>query len=254
MTTANTAPKPAQEPVKPVLFVMGMRTDWGLFMPALFRLVREEHAGIHLLETGAPLGTGNFTSTAVQNDLEPDKTPVAPGVVSPPADPHPLEVMPEGRQQTVEPRSAADPNLAWPDTVASTAQMSGFVSEMLEYFRAAGFRAAGEWKPDFDRALLGEYAHGIGASVIAIPKRTLIAGIMQNAYVGKLEEQGFRVELLEEVSGDELEALKQEATGGASNRDAAATTRNQDPATVGGNLDAPTAVGTGAPAAQGGRS
>jgi hypothetical protein len=165
--------------IQPILFVIGQRDDWGLFMPQLLRLAKEHGAGIYVLETGAPLGTGNFTSNAVQNKPAPTDAP-----------------------------QPTDDTLAWPDTVISSAVMNDFVDGLVRYFRKAGFKSAGDWKPDFDHAKLGEYAEGIGASIIAMPKTGFPASLIQGTHVSTLESQGYHVELLEEVTQEELDALK----------------------------------------------
>ncbi len=165
--------------VQPILFVLGQRDDWGLFMPQLLRLAQQNHTGIHVLETGAPLGTGNFTSNAVQNKSAPSDTP-----------------------------QPTDTTLAWPDTVVTSAAMNEFIDGLVEYFRKAGFKAAGDWQPDFDHGQLGEYAERIGAKIIAMPKTGFPASLIQNTNVGTLEGQGYQIVLLEEITGEELEALK----------------------------------------------
>ncbi len=243
-----------QQP-KPILFALGLNKDWGLYMPDLLRLAREHKAGIHVLETGAPLGTGSFTSNAMQNTAAPivptepevlgDQQPVArrsgtnrpaptPEVVSSmPVEDGPMVQLPAGgtpinlgmsdpypstlTQAESAPQSAApqptNQVLAWPDTVAATVQMNDFVMALVDYFKAAGLVATGDWQPDFDRQLLGQYADQIGAQVIAVPKRGFPANILQNAYIEKLRQDGFEVVLLEEVSEEELSELRENATG-----------------------------------------
>jgi hypothetical protein len=174
-----TAPLENGGRVPPILFVLGQRDDWGLFMPRLLRLAQENQAGVHVLETGAPLGTGNFTSNAVQNKSAPSDTP-----------------------------QPTDDTLAWPDTVVTSAVMNEFVDGLVDYFRKAGFKAAGDWQPDFDHGQLGEYAERIGAQIIALPKTGFPASLIQSTYVSGLEGRGYQVVLLEEITQEELEALK----------------------------------------------
>jgi hypothetical protein len=174
-----TAPPESDGRVQPILFVLGQRDDWGLFMPQLLRLAQDNHAGVYVLETGAPLGTGTFTSNAVQNKSAPSDTP-----------------------------QPTDDTLAWPDTVVTTAVMNEFVDGLVNYFRKAGFKAAGDWQPDFDHGQLGEYAERLGARIIALPKTGFPASLIQSTYVPTLEGQGYRVVLLEEITQEELEALK----------------------------------------------
>jgi hypothetical protein len=164
--------------VPPILFVLGQRDDWGLYMPQLLRLAQKNHAGIHVLETGAPLGTGNFTSNAVQNKAAPSDTP-----------------------------QPTDDTLAWPDTVVTSAVMNEFVDGLVDYFRKAGFKAAGDWKPDFDHAQLGEYAERIGAKIVAMPKTGFPASLIQSTNVGTLEQEGYQVVLLEEITQEEIDSL-----------------------------------------------
>lgn len=242
--------------VRPILFALGLRPDWGLYMPHLLRLARETNSGIHVLETGAPLGTGTFSSNAVMNTTqpivpteaevlgspdpvlrraEPGQTPAEPITKTPgdlntgdpvtalagepwtappvsvatnaqQTDPHPSHLEPQ-RATSAAPQPD-DPTLAWPDTVTATAQMNEFVESLVRYFQAAGVQASGDWQPDFDRVLLGEYARRIGASIIAVPRRGFPANLLQNLYIHKLEQDGFRVVLLEEISQQELDALK----------------------------------------------
>ncbi len=241
--------------VKPILFALGLNKDWGLYMPDLLRLAHQHNAGIHVLETGAPLGTGSFTSNATQNTAAPivptepevlgDQQPVArragtdrlaPTPEAPPSMPvedGPMAKLPVGgtpinlgmsdpypstlTQSESAPKSAApqptDQVLAWPDTVAATVQMNDFVKALVDYFKAAGIVATGDWQPDFDRQLLGQYADQIGAQVIAVPKRGFPANVLQNAYIEKLREDGFEVVLLEEVSEEKLTELRENATG-----------------------------------------
>ena len=61
--------------INQILFVLGLRSDWGLYMHNLIELARETNSSIHLLETGAPLGTGSFTSTAVMDTTQEVQTP-----------------------------------------------------------------------------------------------------------------------------------------------------------------------------------
>jgi hypothetical protein len=250
--------------VKPILFALGLNKDWGLYMPDLLRLAREHKAGIHVLETGAPLGTGSFTSNATQNTAAPivptepevlgDQQPVErrAGTDRPAPTPEvpssmPIEdgsmvQLPTGgnpvnlsmsdpypsalTQAESAPQSAApqptDQVLAWPDTVSATVQMNEFLGALVDYFKAAGLVATGDWQPDFDRQLLSEYADRIGAEVIAVPKRGFPANVLQNAYIEKLREDGFEVVLLEEVSEEELTELREHASSEASPKDASA--------------------------------
>jgi hypothetical protein len=237
---------------EPILFALGLNKDWGLYMPHLLRLAREHHAGIHVLETGAPLGTGAFTSNATQNTTAPivptepevlgDQHPAArrAGTDRPPPTPEAEPFMPVDGPMMMNPTGGTQPNLgmsdpypsaltqatsapesaapqptnqvlAWPDTVSATVQMNEFVEALVEYLKAAGIVATGDWQPDFDRQLLGEYAARIGARMIAVPKRGFPANVLQNAYVEKLREDGFEVVLLEEVSEEELTELREHA-------------------------------------------
>lgn len=267
--TAHDSNRQAQSGrVRPILFALGLRPDWGLYMPHLLQLARETNSGIHVLETGAPLGTGTFTSNTVMNKAEPTVPTEAevlgstepiqrrtdPGEVTPEPVSHgpgdmgtgdqatalvgePWSVPPESAPYQPAPNDAlhadthparlepsrapsaapqpGDPTLAWPDTVASTVQVNEFVESLVRYFQAAGLTASGDWQPDFDRTLLGEYAQRIGAEIIAVPKRGFPASLLQNAYVTELERQGFRIVLLEEVSQEELNALKQRTAEGS---------------------------------------
>lgn len=190
--------------LRPILFTLGLVRDWGLYMPHLLRVARKHGSGIHVLETGAPAGTGTFTASTINN------TPAA--LVGKPSsindDPYPAEPEADGRLSSSEMTDPKNLNLAWPDVVASTAQMNEFVSALVDYFRAAGFTAAGEWLPDFDHSQLAEYAHRIGAQVIAIPKGGFLSGLFQNFQAGELEQQGFEVVMLEEISQTDLDNLK----------------------------------------------
>jgi hypothetical protein len=198
-------PNQARAPsVKPILFTLGLVRDWGLYMPHLLRVARKYGSGIHVLETGAPAGTGTFTASTINNT--PAELVGKPSSIN--DDPYPTK-SPSGDHLTSS--DSTDPknvNLAWPDVVASTAQMNEFVSALVDYFRAAGFTAAGEWLPDFDHSQLAEYAQRIGAQVIAIPKGGFLSGLFQGFQAGELEEQGFEVVLLEEISQADLDKLK----------------------------------------------
>lgn len=208
--TANMqhTPNEARVPMaRPILFTLGLVRDWGLYMPHLLRVARKHGSGIHVLETGAPAGTGTFTASTINNT--PAELIGKPSSIN--DDPYPTEPAPSDRLTLSNSSDSTDPknlNLAWPDVVASTAQMNEFVSALVDYFRAAGFTAAGEWLPDFDHSQLAEYAHRIGAQVIAIPKGGFLSSLFQGFQAGELEEQGFEVVLLEEISQTDLEKLK----------------------------------------------
>ncbi len=208
--TANMqhTPNEARVPMaRPILFTLGLVRDWGLYMPHLLRVARKHGSGIHVLETGAPAGTGTFTASTINNT--PAELVGKPSSIN--DDPYPTEPAPSDRLTLSNSSDSTDPknlNLAWPDVVASTAQMNEFVSALVDYFRAAGFTAAGEWLPDFDHSQLAEYAHRIGAQVIAFPKGGFLSSLFQGFQAGELEEQGFEVVLLEEISQTDLEKLK----------------------------------------------
>ena len=190
--------------VRPILFTLGLVRDWGLYMPHLLRLARKHGAGIHVLETGAPAGTGTFTAITINNT--PAELVGKPSSIN--DDPYPSEPVQGDRLTLSDTTDPKNLNLAWPDVVASTAQMNEFVSALVDYFRAAGFTAAGEWLPDFDHSQLAEYAQRIGAQVIAIPKGGFLSSLFQGFQAGELEEQGFEVVLLEEISQTDLDKLK----------------------------------------------
>ncbi len=209
--TANAQQKMLEEArapmARPILFTLGLVRDWGLYMPHLLRVARKHGSGIHVLETGAPAGTGTFTASTINNT--PAELVGKPSSIN--DDPYPTEPAPSDRLTLSNSSDSTDPknlNLAWPDVVASTAQMNEFVSALVDYFRAAGFTAAGEWLPDFDHSQLTEYAHRIGAQVIAIPKGGFLSSLFQGFQAGELEEQGFEVVLLEEISQTDLDKLK----------------------------------------------
>lgn len=199
--------------VKPLLFALGLDPNWGLYAPALLQLAKREGVGIHILETGAPLGTGTFTSSAVHNELDVSANPDA-------ALAQPLEAVPEGMKafgdpypvadQTPEkiPTSSGDVTLAWPDTAIANAKMNDFVSDLVKYFEEAGFVASGEWRPDFEMGELPEYARRIGAEIVALPKAGGLKSAIQAPIVSNLEASGLQVHLLEEISGAELAALE----------------------------------------------
>jgi hypothetical protein len=173
-------------------------------MPHLLRVARKHGSGIHVLETGAPAGTGTFTASTINNT--PAELVGKPSSIN--DDPYPSEPVQVDRLTSSDSTDPKNLNLAWPDVVASTAQMNEFVSALVDYFRAAGFTAAGEWLPDFDHSQLAEYAHRIGAQVIAIPKAGFLSSLFQGFQAGELEEQGFEVVLLEEISQTDLDKLK----------------------------------------------
>lgn len=199
--------------MKPLLFALGLDPNWGLYAPALLQLARREGVGIHVLETGAPLGTGTFTSSAVHNELDMSANPDA-------ALAQPLEAVPKGMKVFGDPYPEADqtPNktppapgdvtLAWPDTVIANAKMNDFVDDLVRYFKEAGFTATGEWRPDFEMSELPAYARGIGAEIVALPKAGGLTSVIQAPIVANLEAAGLSVHLLEEISGPELEALE----------------------------------------------
>ncbi len=198
MTESTTKSSNSKPKARQILFVLGLRNDWGLYMPALLDLARETNANIHLLETGAPLGTGSFTSTAVMDGTQPKiETPQPDNTIA------------------IEPRLSENPNLAPADTLEVAMQTSSFIQELLTYFQESGFPATGDWKPEFDSNHLGDYASRIGAQIIAIPRPSFIAGLFQNALVSQLEAQGFRVEMLNEISNTELEILKSQTSNSA---------------------------------------
>jgi hypothetical protein len=189
---------------KPILFTLGLVRDWGLYMPHLLRVARKHGSGIHVLETGAPAGTGTFTVSTINNT--PTELVGKPSSIN--DDLYPSEPVQVDRLNTRDLTDTKSLNLAWPDVVASTAQMNEFVSALVDYFRAAGFTAAGEWLPEFDHSQLAEYAQRIGARVIAIPKVGFLSGLFQGFQAGELEQQGFEVILLEEISQTDLDKLK----------------------------------------------
>lgn len=161
-----------------ILFVTGIREDWGLFMPHLLELAKARNASIHVLETAAPLGTGNFTVNPVQNDPVPLQTP----------DPTIPDVNPEDRQTA-------------PDIAVVAHQTNAFVDDLVNYFRDAGFEATGDWQPDFNREHLGIYARQVNADLVAVIKRGWLAELMQGRFIDKLRDDGFEVVELEEAKG-----------------------------------------------------
>ena len=201
--------------MKPLLFALGLDPNWGLYAPALLTLARREGVGIHVLETGAPLGTGTFTSSAVHNELDISANPDA-------ALAQPLEAVPEGMKVFGDPYPEADqtPNktptssddvtLAWPDTAIANAKMNDFVSDLVKYFKDAGFVASGEWRPDFEMSELANYAQSIGAQIVALPKASGLKSVIQAPIVASLEAAGLRAELLTEITGAELADLEAE--------------------------------------------
>jgi hypothetical protein len=206
--SANTQEQMSEETrapiVRPILFTLGLVRVWGLYMPHLLRVARMHGSGIHVLETGAPPGTGTFTASTINNT--PAELIGKPSSIN--DDPYPSESEPGDRLTSSNSTDPKNVNLAWPDVVASTVQMNEFVSALVDYFRAAGFTAAGEWLPDFDHSQLAEYAHRIGAQVIAIPKGGFLSSLFQGFQAGELERQGFEVVLLEEISQTDLDKLK----------------------------------------------
>jgi hypothetical protein len=212
--TAPNQITPRQARVRPLLFVLGMDANWGLYAPNLLQLARSHGLGIHVLETGAPLGTGSFTSNAVQNEVDNSsetarvvtKGDVVEGLKEF-DDPHPSDVIVEPAKEDRQDETT----LAWPDTFLATAGMREFVRDLVKYFQEAGFAAGGDWKPDFNFEQLPEYARRIGATVVALPKAGFPGNLIQGALRAKLEEDGLRVELLEEVSQDEIAALERQA-------------------------------------------
>ncbi len=199
--------------MKPLLFALGLDPNWGLYAPALLQLARREGVGIHVLETGAPLGTGTFTSSAVGNEVDVSANRDA-------ALAQTLEAVPEGMKvfgdpypeadQTPNktPTSSGDVTLAWPDTAIANAKMNDFVTDLVKYFKEAGFVASGEWRPDFEMSELPQYAQKIGAQIVALPKASGLKSVIQAPIVSNLEAAGLQVHLLEEISGTELDALE----------------------------------------------
>jgi len=201
--------------MKPLLFALGLDPNWGLYAPALLTLARREGVGIHVLETGAPLGTGTFTSSAVHNEMDISANPdaaLAPALKAVPegmksfGDPYPEA----GQTPEKTPTTPGDITLAWPDTAIANAKMNDFVSDLVRYFKEAGFVASGEWRPDFEMGELPSYARSIGAEIVALPKAGGLTSVIQAPIVSNLEAAGLRVELLEEISGTELNALEAE--------------------------------------------
>lgn len=159
-----------------ILYAAEIREDWGLFMPHLLRVARERGSSIHVLETSAPLGTGNFTSNPVQNEAYPLETP----------EPEIHDVNPSDRETA-------------PDTAVVASQTNAYIDELVEYFRSAGIESTGDWQPDFNREHLGVYARQIGADTIAVIPKGFLAGLLQGNYVSGLEDEGLRVIELEEA-------------------------------------------------------
>lgn len=199
--------------MKPLLFALGLNPNWGLYAPSLLTLARREGVGIHVLETGAPLGTGTFTSSAVHNEMDSSANPdaaLAPALKAVPAgmksfgDPYPEA----GQTPEKTPTAPGDVTLAWPDTVIANAKMNDFVTEIVRYFEDAGFVASGEWRPDFEMGNLAQYAQTIGAGIVALPKASGLTSAIQAPIVAQIEAAGLRVELLEEITGPELATLK----------------------------------------------
>ena len=168
-----------------MLFVANLRDDWGLFMPALLTLARERGASIHVLETAAPIGTGNFTVSPLQNEAAPVESP----------DPSRAAVNPLERQ-------------AAPDIHVAAFETQSFVNDLVAYIRGAGLEAEGDWQPDFNREKLDVYARQVGATLVAIPKRNAIAGWLQSRYVNGLREAGLEVVLLQEARAEDLPAAE----------------------------------------------
>ncbi len=180
-------------PVSPILLVIDHPDDWGLYMPQLLELVRSRQTSIHVLETGAPLGTGSFTSNAVQLQAQPS-----------------LKLEPQVRPST-EQETVSDQAPAPADTLEQTARTTAFLEELLAYFQDAGIEAKGDWQPDYDRAQLGPYARKIGAQTIALIDHGFPVNVLQSAYVSVLEEEGFEVVRLHPISADELDRLRERA-------------------------------------------
>lgn len=177
-------------PTPPILFVIDHPDDWGLYMPQLLDLARTRGASLHVLETGGPLGTGSFTSNAVHLQQQPSL---------------PLEAQ-------VQPTTGGPDEAPAPaDTLEVTAQTNAFVEELVAYFQDAGIRSRGDWQPDYDRAQLGPYARNIGAQTIAVIDHGFPVNVLQSAYVGTLETEGFEVVRLRAVSDEELEQMRERA-------------------------------------------
>lgn len=179
--------------IAPILFVIGHPDNWGLYIPQLLDLARARGAGIHVLETGGPLGTGSFTSNAVH-----------------------LQDQPSLPIESKDPSSTDTPGVpdeapAPADTIRAGAQTTAFLEELLAYFQDAGITAQGDWQPDYDRAQLGPYARKIGAQTIAVIDHGFPANVLQSAYIATLEDEGFEVVRLREISADELEQLRERA-------------------------------------------
>ncbi len=225
--------------IKPLLFTLGLDPDWGLYAPRLIELAKSHGYGVHILETGAPLGTGTFTSNIVQNENDPGTNPDA--LAS-------KEVLPEGMKdfgdpypqptsgETDQPHAKDEKLVAWPDTIIAQTQMSNFVEDLVNYFREAGLTVAGDWKPDFDLNQLPDYAKSIGADLVALPKVGFPSSLIQGALVRHLESAGLQVELIAEVTEQELEALEadnaQRGAGDATKESTLSGARSQSQASL----------------------
>lgn len=79
------------------------------------------------------------------------------------------------------------------DTAAAAAKTQASLEAVTTYLRRAGLEVASEWLPDFDRAELGDYAHQIGADVIATIRRGFWAELWQGNYRPKLEREDLKI-------------------------------------------------------------
>lgn len=143
-------------------------------MPPLIRLARAEGARVHILETAAPLGTGEFTSNPVHSDDYPTEAPSPATSGVNPAD-----------------RPAAA------DTLVVAAETNAYLEAMAGHLKARGVEAVWDWQPDFRRDDLAAYARQVGAGTVALVHRHLIAELIQQHHIRELEAGGLRVVELE---------------------------------------------------------
>ena len=145
-------------------------------MGGLIDLARREGARVHVLETAAPIGTGEFTSNPVQNEDYPVEPP-SPAVST---------VNPADRETAADTGVAAD-------------RTNAYLEEMVSYLREHGVEAVWDWQPDFRREDLADYARRVGAQTVALVRRGFLAELIQQRHINDLTSEGFAVVELEKA-------------------------------------------------------
>jgi hypothetical protein len=160
---------PSIADVNTVLFVIGLRRNWEDYLDAVAGVARAEGARVRVLETAAPIGTGEFTSNPVMDDD------------------YPVERVGEPTRVNPADRRAAH------DTAEAARATNEYLAAVVAGLERRGVEASADWLPDLRREDLAAYARDAGATTIVLVRRNVFAELFQRPHINELERDGFRV-------------------------------------------------------------